>query len=182
MKHTYLFGAALLCAVLFSGALAQDANAERVFARGSRGAAGAYAAQGQYGARAGARFLGPNAGFSARAGSYAGPNGGALQTGSTAGYKRGVGAFRKSGFSGTTPGGGAASGYSSNVYNAQTGTGTRNSGVDYTHPSGQQYGYNGTTDYTRGQGGTTTLDTQNKGDYSIDWQKGTKPVVTPLPE
>lgn len=180
MKNSNLYAAALVGAALINIGIISEANAERLFARGSQGAGGAYASQGQYGARAGVRAFGQNAGFSARAGSYAGPNGGSLQANGASGYKRGVGAFRGQSFSGTGPSGGSGAGYSNNLYNAQTGTGTRNSGMNYTNPSGQQYGYDGTTNYARGQGATTSIDTQNKGDYTVDWQKGAKPVVTPV--
>lgn len=179
MRNSNLFVAALIGAALLNIGVSSEANAERLFARGSRGTAGAYASQGQNGARAGTRVFGQNAGFSARAGSYAGPNGGALQASGAAGFKRGVGAFRSQNFSGTGPNGGSGAGYSNNLYNAQTGAGTRNSGVNYTNPAGQQYGYDGTTNYVKGQGATTSIDTQNKGDYTVDWQKGAKPVVTP---
>ncbi len=33
------------------------------------------------------------------------------------------------------------------------------------------HGYDGTTNYAKGQGATTTIDTQNQGDYTVDWQK-----------
>ena len=158
--------------------LAQPADARRAFARGANGSIGAFAQQGQYGQRAGARALGANAGFGFRGGSYQGQNGSTLQTAQGGAYKRGVGAFRAKQFDATGANGGQAAGYMNNVYNAQTGTGTRNSGVSYTNPQGQSYGYDGTTNYTKGQGGTTTIDTQNKGDYTVDWQKGEKPVVT----
>jgi len=154
------------------------AEARRAFARGANGTMGAFASQGQYGQRAGARALGRNAGFGFRGGSYQGPNGSTLQTAQGGAYKRGVGGFRKKGFEASGANGGTANGYMNNKYNAQTGTGERNSGVSYTNPQGQSYGYDGNTTYTKGQGGTTTIDTKNKNDYTIDWQKGQKPVVT----
>lgn len=176
-KATSLVVPTLLITIAGGIACQQPAEARRAFARGANGVLGGYASQGQYGQRAGFRAFGQNAGIAARAGSYAGPNGGTLQTAGGGAYKRGVGAFRGSQFNATGPNGGAASGYSNHVYNAQTGA--RNSGKSYTNPEGQSYGYDSTTNYTRGQGGTTTIDTQNKGDYTIDWQKGEKPVVTP---
>jgi len=164
--------------VVLSFATAPQAEARRAFARGANGAIGAFANQGQYGQRAGARALGANQGFGFRGGSYQGPNGSTLQTAQGGAYKRGVGAFRSKQFQANGANGGNANGYMNNAYNAQTGTGTRNSGVSYTNPQGQSYGYDGTTNYAKGQGATTTIDTQNKGDYTIDWQKGQKPVVT----
>lgn len=154
------------------------AEARRAFVRGANGTAGAFAHSGQYGQRAGARALGRNAGFGFRGGSYQGPNGSTLQTAQAGAYKRGVGGFRKKQFDATGANGGNANGYMNHAYNAQTGSGTRNSGVSYTNPQGQSYGYDGSTTYTKGQGGTTTIDTKNKNDYTIDWQKGEKPVVT----
>lgn len=171
------FTAALLA--VFSMVVTPPAQARRAFARGANGSIGAFAHQGQYGQRAGARALGANQGFGFRGGSYQGPNGSTLQTAQGGAYKKGVGAFRAKQFQATGANGGNASGYMNNAYNAQTGTGTRNSGASYTNPQGQSYGYDGTTNYAKGQGATTTIDTQNKGDYTIDWQKGQKPVVTP---
>lgn len=158
--------------------IGSPAEARRAFARGANGSIGAFANSGQYGSRAGARALGANAGFGFRGGAYQGPNGSTLQTAQGGAYKRGVGGFRKKQFEATGANGGNANGYMNHTYNAQTGTGARNSGVNYTNPQGQSYGYDGSTTYTKGQGGTTTIDTKNKNDYSIDWQKGEKPVVT----
>lgn len=154
------------------------ADARRAFARGANGSVGAFGYNGQYGQRAGARALGSNAGFGFRGGSYQGPNGSTLQTAQGGAYKRGVGGFRKKQFEATGANGGNANGYMNSAYNAQTGAGSRNSGVSYTNPQGQSYGYDGSTTYTKGQGGTTTIDTKNKNDYTVDWQKGEKPVVT----
>lgn len=179
-KTTGLVVPTLLLAILGSIAMEEPAQAQRrMFARGANGVAGGYANQGQYGQRAGFRALGQNAGFGARASSYAGPNGGTFQSSGGGAYKKGVGAFRQGQWAGTGPNGGAGSGYSNNTYNAQTGQGTRNSGATYTNPQGQNYGYDGTTSYTKGQGATSTIETQNNGSYNVDWQKGEKPVVTP---
>ncbi len=165
-------------AVLIATLAGAEAEARRI-ARGANGVVGAYGRQGAYGGRVGARAFGPNAGASFRAANYAGVNGGAFQGGNVGGYKRGVGAARASRFNATGPNGASASGYSNNIYNAQTASGVRNSGKSLTTAEGQSYGYDGTTTYTKGAGATTSLDTQNKGDYTIDWQKGAKPVVTP---
>lgn len=182
MRTLSILCIAVACAaVLNTTATAGSAEAKRVFARGTNGAAGAWAAQGQYGSRYGARILTPTAGAGASKNNLAGPNGGTFQNTAKFGYKKGVGAFRKNQWSGTTPAGGNGAGYVNSQYNAQTGQGTRQSGVNYTNPSGQQYGYDGNTTYTRGQGGTTSIDTQNNGTYNVDWQQGTKPVVTTEP-
>ncbi|MBC7997483.1 MAG: hypothetical protein IAF58_06055 [Leptolyngbya sp.] len=172
---------ATLLFVITSVTLTEPAEARRAFARGQHGAAGAYAHQGQYGSRAGARAFGANGGFSARAASFNGPNGTNGQLAAGGAYKRGVGGFRAKQFSAEGANGGSANRYMNNAYNAQTGTGVRNSGASYTNPQGQSYGYNGTTSYAKGQGATSSIDTQNKGDYTVDWQKGQKPVVTPVP-
>ncbi|HNB21556.1 MAG TPA: hypothetical protein PKZ32_04020 [Candidatus Melainabacteria bacterium] len=177
-KHAAPIALTAAFLTVLSLAAAPQAEARRAFARGANGSIGAFAHQGQYGQRAGARALGYNQGFGMRGGSYHGPNGSTLQTAQGGAYKRGVGAFRAKQFQATGANGGNANGYMNNAYNAQTGTGQRNSGVSYTNPQGQSYGYDGTTNYAKGQGATTTIDTQNKGDYSIDWQKGQKPVVT----
>lgn len=151
------------------------------FFGGPNGAGGAYGYQNQYGGRMGAAAVGRNMGAGIRGGSWAGPNGGSLQSGGGFGYKRGVGGFRNSGWQGQAANGASGSGYTKNMYNAQTGQGTRSSSEQIQTAAGKDYGYTGTTNYTKGQGAVTSLDTQNKGDYNIDWQKGQKPVVTPEP-
>ncbi len=172
-----------LAAAFLSGAsiAGQPAQARRAFARGPNGAAGAFGSQGEYGSRMGARAMGYNAGAGFRAGQWNGPNGGSAQGGAAFGYKRGVGGFRGTKWQGQTANGASGSGWSKNVYNAQTGQGTRSSSEQIQTAAGKDYGYNGSTNYTKGQGGQTTIDTDNKGDYSIEWQKGQKPVVTHEP-
>ncbi|MDZ4834705.1 MAG: hypothetical protein SGJ27_13085 [Candidatus Melainabacteria bacterium] len=152
--------------------------------RYGRGAAGASAGSfagpngGTFrGARGG--FVTPNAG--AVGGAYAGTSaaGGSYQGAGGAAWKRGVGGVAQTGVSGTTASGNQYAGYKKGAYDAQTGQGAYNSGKSYTNAqTGQQYGYDQNTDFTRGQGGATTIDTQNKGDYQVDWQKGQKPTVT----
>lgn len=159
---------------------AQNAEARRAFARGPNGVLGGFASQGQYGGRIGARAMGYNQGGGFRAGQWSGPNGGNLQGGGAFGYKRGVGAFRKSGWNGNLPNGASGSGYTKSQYNAQTGQGTRSSSEQFQTAAGKDYGYNGNTQYTKGEGGSTVIQTDNKGTYDIDWQKGEKPVVTPV--
>jgi hypothetical protein len=155
-----------------------SAEARRGFVRGPNGAAGGYASQGAWGRRAGGAIVGPNAGVGLRGGQYKGANGGTFNTGGGFAYKRGVGAGRKSAWNGTTPNGGSGSGYTNSKYNAQTGQGTRSSSEQVQNAAGKDYGYNGNTSYTKGQGGQTQLNTDNHGDYNIDWAKGQKPTVT----
>ncbi len=158
-----------------------SASAYRRVARGPYGAATAYANQGQYGSRIGARALGPNAGGGFRAGQYAGPNGGSVQGAGAFGYKRGVGAFHQGGWSGNGPNGGTASGSSKANYNAQTGTGTSASQMQATNAAGQKYGYTGNTNFEKGEGSQSVVQTDNHGTYDVDLQKGSKPVVTSVP-
>jgi hypothetical protein len=97
------------------------------------------------------------------------------------GYQRGVGFGRKSGWNGTAANGASGSGYTNSKYNAQTGQGTRSSSEQVKNAAGQNYGYNGNTSYTKGQGGDSQINTDNHGDYNVDWAKGQKPVVTQTP-
>jgi hypothetical protein len=168
---------ALLCGWTAS---TQSALAYRAFARGANGAAGAYAHSGQYGRRAGAAAISPTQGAGIRGGQYYGPNGGTLQAGGGFGYKQGVGAFRRSGWSGQAANGASGSGYTKNQYNAQTGQGARSSSEQVTNAAGQNYGYNGNTTYTKGEGANSVIQTDNKGSYDVNWDKGQKPVITPV--
>ena len=172
--------AAALIALVWS-ANYSPASAYRRVARGQYGAATAYANQGQYGSRVGARALGQNAGGGFRAGQYAGPNGGSAQSAGAFGYKRGVGAFHQGGWSGQGPNGGTADGSSKMNYNAQTGTGTSASQAQATNAAGQHYGYTGNTSYEKGAGSQSSFQTDNHGTYDVDLQKGSKPVVTNVP-
>lgn len=182
MNAVFKAASMAMVVVALTVATTHDAEARRGFARGANGAVGGYARQGQYGSSAGGRAVRYGSGAAGfRAGSFAGPNGGTFQGANAGAFKKGVGGARASQFTSQGPNGGSASGYSNNVYNAQTGTGTRNSGKDFNTASGQSYGYDGSTSYTKGSGATSTIDTQNKGDYTVDWQKGAKPVVTPVP-
>jgi hypothetical protein len=161
----------------------QPAEARGVGARGSRGAVGGYSRQGAYGKSAGiGGYAYGHGAASAVGGSWTGPNGGTAKGGRVGAWKKGYGGFMGSQMSATGAGGSTYNGYRRGKYNAQTGQGTYSSGKDVYHAqTGQSYGYDQNTAYTKGQGATTTLDTQNKGDYTIDWQKGAKPVVTPVP-
>lgn len=130
---------------------------------------------------AGGGFVTPNAGMGAGAFNAAGPNGGTAYGGATGGYKKGVGAFGSSAMHAQGANGSNYNGYKQGAYNAQTGQGGYNSGKDfYNANTGQSYGYDQSTAYQKGQGATTSLDTQNKGDYTVQWQQGAKPVVTPV--
>ena len=178
LSTTQIMTRSLASMLLLSAVSLPSAQARRVFARGDNAVGGAYASQGQYGSRAGARFLGRNQGAGASTGSWAGPQGGTFNRAGGGAYERGVGAFHKGSFNATGPEGATASGKSSNIYNAQTGTGTRTSSVDATSSSGKQYGYTGDTNYTKGQGFKSTINTVNKGDYDVNYTQGSKPVVT----
>lgn len=108
-------------------------------------------------------------------------NGGAASRNSNWQYQNGVGGSANRDFSVNSASGAAASGYKTNNYDATTGTGTATKGRDYTAKDGSTYGYDSTTSYTKGEGAQKTIETQNKGDYTIDYSKGSKPVVTPTP-
>jgi hypothetical protein len=141
----------------------------------------------------GGRFNGPNGGhLGAAAGGVATPNaglvgagfkgtganGGTVQGAGVAGWKRGVGAFEGTNTSATGPGGSTYNGFSRGIYNAQTGNGSYNSSRQvYNAQNGQNYGYTNSTTYTKGQGGQTQIDTDHRGDYTVDWGKGQMPVV-----
>jgi hypothetical protein len=139
-------------AVLAAILIWQPAQARGGYLRGARGAAGGWARQGVYG---------QSAGYGARA--------------------YGKGGFFGTAASGTGPGGSTYKGFRRGRYNAQTGTGAYSSGKSvYDAKNGNTYGYSQDTAFTKGSGAQTSLDTQNKGDYTIDWSKGAKPVVTPV--
>lgn len=129
---------------------------------------------------AAAGFVGPNAG--ALGGGWKGTTaaGGAYQGAGGAAWLRGVGGVEGTHSSINAANGASYAGYTKGRYNAQSGQGTYDSGKTFTSASGQQYGYDQSTEFTRGKGGETTLDTRNNGDYQIDWQKGQKPVVTEI--
>lgn len=186
-----------------------SADARSISARGSRGAAGGFAHQGQSGsiAAAGARSYGRGAaggivgsgktsrggtitgagiGFATpQRGAFAGGYHGTTAAGSTynggaaGAWKKGTGGAFGSSMNATSANGSAYSSYKRGGYSAATAQGQYNSGKTYTNAeTGNQYGYDQSTSFVKGQGGTTTLDTQNKGDYTVDWQKGQKPLVT----
>ncbi|MBU6455516.1 MAG: hypothetical protein KGS72_27335 [Cyanobacteria bacterium REEB67] len=110
----------------------------------------------------------------------AGPNGGSLQSSGNTTYKTGVGAQSQGSFNGTTANGASGYGSHNGQYNAQTGQGTSNAAAQFTSASGQNYGGSESSTYTKGQGGTTAINTDNHGSYDVDWARGQKPVVTPV--
>lgn len=110
-----------------------------------------------------------------------GANGGSFNRMADSQYKAGQGGYSNNGFNATAANGASANGYKTNNYDAASGSGTKTKGRSYTSSSGESYGYDKSTSYTKGEGFTTTVDRQNQPDYSVDWQKGSKPVYTPMP-
>jgi hypothetical protein len=109
----------------------------------------------------------------------AGPNGGTANGSGAFGYKNGVGAFENTNMTAQGPNGSTYNGYTRGNYNASTGQGTYNSGKQaYDAQNGQKYGYTDQSTYQKGQGGQSTIDTDNHGDYNVNWQPGQAPVVT----
>lgn len=190
---------------------APSAEARRCYTAGANGTAGSFARSGQYGQSAGVggwRY--GQGGAGASAGSYAGPNGGSFRGGRAGAWKPGTGGFGTGAFQATGANGGTGhgsraaawqrgvggygqtntqlngangnsyNGFKNGAYNAQTGQGQYNSGKSGTYNS-QDYGYEQSTQFTRGQGAQTSIDTVNHGDYTVDYTKGSKPVVTPVP-
>jgi len=144
-------------------------------------AAAGFAGRGRWGTAVGGGVATPYGGGAFHKANLAGPNGGTFNTEGAGGYKTGVGAMRQGQFSGTTANGGTGSGTSGFKYNAQTGQGNQATSAQFTSASGKEYGGNESTTWTKGQGGSTDLQTDNHGSYDIDWAKGQKPVVTPVP-
>lgn len=163
------------------------------------------------GGRAGLTAVAPGKGVHASASQGTTGSGGSYWRGGATGWQNGLGAAHESGFSGSTAGGGSldrrgqwqyqsgvggsasrgfqaqtasgasASGYKNMEYDAATGSGAISKGRDYNTASGASYGYDANTSYTKGQGFTTSIDTQNKTDYTVKYNKEEKPVVTPVP-
>jgi hypothetical protein len=181
MKHHSVDKKAVLLlsvAVIYQFSTPQ-AEARRFFAAGPNGTAGAFASSNQYGQRAGARVFGKNAGAGISGGQYTGPNGGTFGRAGAFGYQRGVGAARVGGWNATAPDGATASKRVGNVYNAQTGTGTRLVSKDATGANGTQYGITKDTNYTKGQGFTSQVDTDRHGDYQVNYAPGSGATITP---
>jgi hypothetical protein len=89
------------------------------------------------------------------------------------GAAKGVGAFRKNSYSVNTAKGNVA-GNTSNIYNAQTGQGTRirNRSLDTNKDGIADKSATSTTNYTKGSGTNTTIETQNNGTYSCSTGNG----------
>jgi hypothetical protein len=83
------------------------------------------------------------------------------------GTAKGVGAFRKNSYSANTAKGNFA-GSTRNLYNAQTGQGTRirYRSLDANKDGTVDKSATTTTNYTKGSGANTTIETQNNGTYS----------------
>ncbi|MBS1989215.1 MAG: hypothetical protein JSS83_01790 [Cyanobacteria bacterium SZAS LIN-3] len=190
MTAKFCLATALLCLTL----MPQEVSAQRFYASGANGRAGGFArkfqngggaagfaGRGRYGSAVGGAVATPYGGGAFHNAQLTGPEGGTLNTRGAGAYKPGVGAFRQGQFSGTTANGGSGSGTSGFKYNAQTGQGTQATSAQFTSASGQNYGGSETTSWTKGQGGTTDIQTDNHGSYDVDWAKGQKPVVTPVP-
>jgi hypothetical protein len=105
-----------------------------------------------------------------RGASYQGANGSYR---GASGAVNGVGAFRKNNYSANTAKGNVA-GSTSNVYNAQTGQGTRirNRSIDTNKDGTVDKSATTTTNYSKGSGATTTVETQNNGTYSCSTGNG----------
>ncbi|MBY0357543.1 MAG: hypothetical protein K2W82_06030 [Candidatus Obscuribacterales bacterium] len=173
MKITHLFVALALFNI-------SAAEAKSFKTYGYRGRAAGFTHQGQYGQAAaiGGQMYGGGAAGAAGFRGY-GPNGGVYKGGRAGMAIPGVGAVGGRAVSGTSASGNHYAGYGGGAYNAQSGQGLYNGGKSYTHAqTGQQYGYDQSTQFVKGQGGQTTIQTENKGDYTVDWQKGQKPSVT----
>jgi hypothetical protein len=162
-----------------TSASGQESQARRAFVRSANGAIGGFATSGQSGSRFGARALGPSRGIGFRAGNFNGPNGGSLQTGGAFAYNRGVGGFRSTGWKGQNANGGSGSGSMTNKYNAQTQAGVKTRNEQLTNAAGNNYGFTDTTNYTKGQGASSVIQTDNHGTYDVNYQRGQAPVVTP---
>jgi len=182
MKHTNC--ACLLTAIaVLSAVLAQPCSARYARVSGPRGSAGIAARNltGPYGGTfSGAAGAVRNAysGLGGGAFKMTGPNGGSGQGGGVAGYRQGVGAFEGSNLNLKGPNGSTYTGYTRGKYNAQTGQGRYNASHQaYDAKNGKTYGDTNNTTYSNGQG-VTQLNTDNHGDYTIDWGKGQQPVVT----
>jgi hypothetical protein len=105
-----------------------------------------------------------------RGASYQGANGSYR---GASGAAKGVGAFRKNSYTANIAKGNIA-GSKSNVYNAQTGQGKRirNRSIDTNKDGTADKSATTTTNYSKGSGATTTVETQNNGTYSCSTGKG----------
>lgn len=205
MHKTFLTGTAMSAAVLIAAASTTPVEAAGYANKGWRavkrggpyGKAGAIAGaiNGGHAGAAAANWAGPrggtirgavggawkkgHGGFGGGAYTATGPNGAQGQGAAGGAWKSGVGgkAFSQSSWVG--PNGNTYNGYKNGGFDVQSQEGYYNSGKSGTY-KGQEYGYSQETDFTKGQGGTTTIDSLNKNDYQIEWQKGTRPIITPI--
>ena len=176
------------------GILTMFQSTQAAEARGFRGGASTYAAQGQpmfnrswtgpHGSTANVNGNGayvPNVGgyYNGNA-SAVGARGGTVNAQGSGSYKNGYGGSASNTWNASGPNGGKSNGYDNGAYNAQTGAGNVNSGANYTNGSGQQYGYSQQSNFVKGQGGSSTVNTDNHGQYDVNWGGGQKPVVTPV--
>lgn len=163
MKASSAFAAGTIFAAYLSLAPLPQAQAEFRAGHTSQGAAAARVNQGQYGTQGCARVgkFG-SAASSTCASTFTGPNGGTSVSGHSRGAKAGVGAYSTGRFSTTGANGGTASGFHRGTYNAQTGTGAYTGSKSAT-VNGQSYGVNTTATYQKGEGGTATINSQNRG-------------------
>lgn len=181
IKQTLAFS--LLFALLSTSANLSSAEARGFRRAGQNGVVGAHAnnfvgSNGGTWQGAGGGFATRNAGLLGGAFKGAGPNGGSGQGAGLAGWKRGVGGFEKTGMSLKGAGGSTYNGFTKGAYNAQTGQGAYNASHQvHDAQNGKNYGDTNQTSYSNGKG-TTQLDTDNHGDYSVNWGKGTKPTIT----
>jgi hypothetical protein len=182
-SNTLAFSASLIAVIAVSCMQPSQARGWRY--AGPNGVAGARG--GSYTGANGGTFAGGGGGFATRqagllGGAFkgTGANGGTAQGGGLAGWKQGVGGFEGTNMSAKGANGGTYNGSTRGQYNAQTGQGAYNGSHQVYDPqNGQTYGDTNQTTFTKGQGGTTQLDTNHNGDYQINYKPGQAPVVTP---
>jgi len=186
MKVSRLITLSLLAIIASSPSLT-PAEGRAVRAYGPRGYLGAHAHNyvgpngGTYRGGGGAA-IGANGGLLGGAFRGTGPNGGTGSGGGLAGWKRGYGGFEGTQMNLKGANGSTYNGYTRGKYNAQTGQGSYNASHQaYDSQNGKNYGDTNSTSFTKGQGGTTQLDTDNHGDYTATWGAGQKPVITKDP-
>lgn len=183
MNRTARFAPTLALAMFLISINPMDAEARGFRRSGPNGTVGAR----------GGSFVGPNGGrWQAGAGGIGnrnaglvgggfrgtGPNGGSGQGAGVAGWRRGTGGFERTGMSLQGAGGSTYNGFTKGAYNAKTGQGAYDASHQvYDAKNGKSYGDANQTTYSNGQG-VTQLNTDNHGDYTIDWGKGQQPTMT----
>jgi hypothetical protein len=106
------------------------------------------------------------------------PNGGTGEGSGIGGWKRGVGGFEGTQMGLKAPNGSSYNGYTRGKYNARTGLGTYDADRQfYNAKNNKDSGWTNDTTYNNGKG-VTQIDTDNHGDYTVDWGKGQKPTMT----